>query len=116
MSSGRQDKWFTLANEYLRRTGSPDFPDRPHVGYGKLQYASSDHVETKYAAWVCETDHRGDVMVVINNKDGVCGDSKPASQTCVNAVRAMLYDDQAMIVYYPENPNGVRLQGTLKRK
>ncbi|MFC7919705.1 DddA-like double-stranded DNA deaminase toxin [Streptomyces cinereoruber] len=105
--NGAPDPW---VDEATRLIYTSDFyggfrrPSKQPAGY-----PVSDHVETKYAAWMATRGVKS-ATVVINNNTGVCS----YALNCTNAIAAILPEGSSLTVHYPGKGSPVTLQG--KRK
>ncbi|MGW5852398.1 DddA-like double-stranded DNA deaminase toxin [Streptomyces sp. NPDC055254] len=94
-------------NRFLQ--GSKDFPD--FRGYANV----SHHAEVKLA-WEMRTKGGPGEMHIVINKNYVC--PKPGAGIaagCQQAVPALLYTDQTLVVHYPGMKDPIRLRGTVAR-
>ncbi|GGW36773.1 DddA-like double-stranded DNA deaminase toxin [Streptomyces griseoloalbus] len=89
---------------------SNDFPD--YSTYADV----SHHAETKTAWQMRETMGPTEIHIVINTNYVCPRVSTPGSMGCKQAVPAIVYDDQTLVVHYPGMKEPQKLKGTQVRK
>lgn len=96
-------------NTFLQ--GSKDFPD--YRGYANV----SHHAEVKLA-WEMQSKGGPGEMHIVINKNYVCPKAGAKIEAgCQQAVPAILYTDQTLVVHYPAGePDPIVLRGTRVRK
>ncbi|GEB60119.1 hypothetical protein GCM10017674_76020 [Streptomyces gardneri] len=101
LMSGEHDRLYSQADELLKTSGHPLYPNKTKGGY-----SIASHVEAKYAAFM-KNNGIEHATVVINNNNGVCN----KYWNCTNAVEAILPIGSTLKVYYPGSGSPVTLYG-----
>jgi hypothetical protein len=92
----------TAINDFLKT--SPNMPPLPpNVDV----YTAAIHADTKLAWWMRQNPNIKQATMVINNVNGAC----KADLGCQNAIRAILYRDQSIEIFWPGATQGLTLGG-----
>lgn len=96
------DETTTAINDFLK--ASPNMPALPP---NTALYTAANHADTKLAWWMRQNPNIKRATMVINNVDGPCS----TDLGCVKAMRAILYRDQSIEVFFPGATEGIPIQG-----
>jgi hypothetical protein len=83
---------FAAIDAFLRTS-----PNMPPLKPGMPSYTASAHADTKLAWWLRQHPDIKKATMVINNADGACD----FAYGCVPAIKAILYKDQTIEIFYP---------------